>query len=83
MCDELGIGTRPFRRRRDELELLDRDAFPGKRRRRDQELADLKRELAQVKKERDFSREAAACFAKGPKRSRRALTVAVIAFQSA
>ena len=63
VCDELGISTRQFRRWRDELALLDKDAFPGKGRSRDQELSGLKRELAQVKKERDFLREAAAYFA--------------------
>ena len=59
VCDELGISTRQFRRWRDELELLGKDAFPGKGRTRDQELTALKRELAQVKKERDFLKEAA------------------------
>ncbi len=67
VCDELGISTRQFRRWRDELELLGRDAFPGKGRTRDQDLADLKRELAQVKKERDFLRQAAAYFARQSK----------------
>ncbi len=54
-----------FRRWRDELELLGTDAFPGQGRTRDEELATLKRELGQVKKERDFLREAAAYFARG------------------
>ena len=67
VCDELGISTRQFRRWRDELEVLGKEAFPGKGRPRDQELADLKRELSQVKKERDFLREAAVYFAKGSK----------------
>jgi transposase len=67
VCDELGISTRQFRRWRDELELLGGEAFPGKGRTRDQELVDLKRELAQVKKERDFLKEAAAYFAKASK----------------
>jgi len=67
VCDELGISTRQFRRWRDELELLGTGAFPGKGRTRDQELADLKRELAKVKKERDFLKEAATYFAKQPK----------------
>ena len=67
VCDELGISTRQFRRWRDELELLGQDAFPGKGGTRDQELAALKRELAQVTKERDFLREAAAYFAKRSK----------------
>jgi len=42
-------------------------AFTGNGNPRDEELAKLKRELAQVKKERDFLREAAAYFAKHPK----------------
>ena len=64
VCDELGISTRQFRRWRDELHLLGADAFPGQGRTRDEELAGLKRELAQVKKERDFLKEAAAYFAR-------------------
>ncbi|CTP85747.1 hypothetical protein XTPLMG728_0996 [Xanthomonas translucens pv. poae] len=39
-------------------------AFGGTRTPRDEELAQLKRELAQVKKERDFLTEAATLFAK-------------------
>ncbi|MEM7060144.1 MAG: hypothetical protein AAF557_21390 [Pseudomonadota bacterium] len=46
------------------MELLGGEAFPGNGRPRDQEVAALKRELAQVKKERDFLKEAAAYFAK-------------------
>ena len=65
VCDELGISTRQFRRWRDELQLLGDDAFPGQGRTRDEEMAGLKRELAQVKKERDFLKQAAAYFAKG------------------
>jgi transposase len=64
VCDELGISPRQFQRWRGELELLGKEAFPGNGRSRDQELADLKRELAQVKKGRDFLKEAAACFAR-------------------
>jgi len=67
VCDELGISPRQFRRWRDELQLLGDDAFPGRGRTRDEELAGLKRELAQVKKERDFLKEAAAYFAKQSK----------------
>jgi transposase len=67
VCDELGISTRQFRRWRDELELLGSDAFPGQGRSRDEELTTLKRELAQVKKERDFLKEAAAYFARESK----------------
>jgi transposase len=67
VCDELGISTRQFRRWRDELALLGKEAFPGSGVTRDQELSVLKRELAHVKKERDFLREAAAYFAKQSK----------------
>ncbi len=67
VCDELGISTRQFRRWRDELQLLGDDAFPGQGRTRDEEMASLKRELAQVKKETDFLKEAAAYFAKESK----------------
>ena len=67
VCDELGISTRQFRRWRDELQVLGADAFPGQGRTRDEEIAVLKRELAQVKKERDFLKEAAAYFARGSK----------------
>jgi len=67
VCDELGVTTRQFRRWRDELQLLGNDAFPGQGRTRDEELVSLKRELAQVKKERDFLKEAAAYFARGSK----------------
>ena len=42
-------------------------AFPGKGNARDQEVAALKRDLARVKKERDFLRDAATFFAKNPK----------------
>ncbi len=67
VCAELGISTRQFRRWRDELQLLGNDAFPGQGRTRDQELTDLKPELAKVKKERDFLKEAAAYFARESK----------------
>jgi transposase len=42
-------------------------AFPGQGKARDEEIARLKRELAQTRKERDFLREAAAFFAKASK----------------
>ena len=61
VCDELGVSTRQFRRWRDELALLGTGVT------RDQELEALKCELAQVKKERDFLKEAAAYFAKQSK----------------
>jgi transposase len=64
VCEELGISTRQFRRWHGEMSMLGHDAFPGKGQPRDQEVSGLKRELAQVKKERDFPKEAAAYFAK-------------------
>lgn len=42
-------------------------AFPGQGKPRDEDMANLKRELAQTRKERDFLREAAAFFAKASK----------------
>ena len=42
-------------------------AFPGPGKPRDEEVAALKRELARVKKERDFLQEAAAYFARESK----------------
>ena len=42
-------------------------AFPGQGKPRDEELASLKRELARVRKERDFLKEAAAFFARESK----------------
>ncbi len=64
VCEELGIGTRLLRRWRDEFRLLGDDAFPGQGRNRDEELTQLKRELAKVKQERDFLKDAAVFFAK-------------------
>ena len=42
-------------------------AFPGQGKPRDEEMASLKRELARVRKERDFLKEAAAYFARESK----------------
>ena len=64
VCEELGVSTRQFLRWRDELHVLGNDAFPGKGRARDEELTALKRELSDVKKERDFLKAASAYFAK-------------------
>ena len=61
VCEELGISERQLRRWRDEFRLLGDDAFPGQGRSRDEELTKLKRELVQVKQERDFLKEAAVC----------------------
>ena len=43
------------------------DAFPGQGKSRDDEVTKLKRELAKVKQERDFLKEAAVFFAKESK----------------
>ncbi len=54
VCEELGISARQLRRWRDEYRLLGDEAFLGQGRSRDEELTKLKRELAKVKRERDF-----------------------------
>ena len=64
---ELGINATLLGRWVRELRESGEEAFPGKGKARDKEVADLKRELARVKKERDFLREAATFFAKEPK----------------
>lgn len=67
VAKELGINDNVLRRWRKQYLEDPANAFPGKGSPRDKEMSDLKRELARVKKERDFLREAAAYFAKGPK----------------
>jgi transposase len=64
VCEELGISSRQLRRWRDEFRLLGNDAFPGQGRSRDEEVTQLKRELAKVKQERDFLKHAVVFFAK-------------------
>ena len=64
---ELGINATLLGRWVRELKESGVEAFPGKGKARDKEMADLKRELARVKKERDFLREAATFFAREPK----------------
>ena len=61
---ELGIAANMLTRWRNEFESSGSSAFGGTGSPRDQELAALKRELARVKKERDFLREAATYFAR-------------------
>ena len=65
--EDLGVRPNMLSRWRRELETNGAKAFPGQGHARDEELARLKRELAMVKKERDFLREAAAYFAKDTK----------------
>ena len=61
---DLGIGANLLRRWKREIETHGAQAFGGQGVARDQELMRLRRELAQVKKERDFLKSAAAYFAK-------------------
>ncbi len=68
VCEELGISTRQLRRWKDAVrEHGEEGAFPGHGKSRDEEFTKLKRELAKVKEERDFLREAARFFAKESK----------------
>src|SRR6476620_6878870 len=60
---ELGIGAAVLERWRRELHQKSEQAFVGNGRARDEELSQLRRELARVTKERDFLREAATFFA--------------------
>lgn len=62
---ELGIRDTLLTRWRREAKSQGPVAFAGTGTPRDEELTQLKRELARVKKERDFLREAATFFAKG------------------
>jgi len=64
---ELGIGAGLLARWVRELRDSGAVVFPGKGKPRDTEMAALKRELARVRKERDFLREAATFFAKDRK----------------
>ena len=50
VCAELGISPRQLSRWRDELRLHGGNAFPGQGHSRDEELTELKRELAKVKR---------------------------------
>lgn len=61
---DLGIGANVLGRWRREWRQPPTQAFVGNGRPRDEELSQLRRELARVTKERDFLREAAAFFAR-------------------
>ena len=61
---ELGISPNILSRWCREAEASGPRAFPGAGKPRDEEIANLRRELAQTRKERDFLREAAAFFAR-------------------
>jgi transposase len=60
---DLGGATSALHRWKDELERRGASAFGGQGNARDAEVMELRRELAQVKKERDFLKSAAAYFA--------------------
>jgi transposase len=64
VATELGIGAGVLARWRRELRQETPRTFPGQGRPREEEVGQLKRELARVTKERDFLREAAAFFAR-------------------
>jgi len=61
---ELGINPNMLGRWCREFKTGGSQAFPGKGHAHDEEVARLRRELARVKKERDFLKEAAVFFAK-------------------
>lgn len=61
---ELGIGANLLSRWKREADAQGSHAFSGTGNPRDEELTRLKRELARVKKERDFLRDAATYFAR-------------------
>jgi transposase len=64
---DLGIDPNMLSRWCREMGSIGNKAFQGQGKPRDEEMAALKRELVQVRKERDFLREAAAFFAKASK----------------
>ena len=64
---ELGVNPNMLTRWSRELRAAGTKSFLGPGRPRDEELALLKRELARVKRERDFLHEAAAFFARESK----------------
>ena len=64
---ELGINANLLGRWCREYSANGGAAFPGNGKPRDEEMASLKRELARVRKERDFLKEAAAFFARESK----------------
>ena len=61
---DLGIGSNVLGRWRRELHQAPKQAFVGHGRSRDEEVSQLRRELARMTKERDFLREATAFFAR-------------------
>ena len=67
VAEELWLHESLLQKWRRQLRKEGPQAFPGVGTARDEEVARLKRELAQVKRERDFLRDAAAFFAKESK----------------
>lgn len=67
VCADVGISPRQLGRWRDQYRLLGDQAFPGQGKKRDDEIADLKRKLAKAEQERDFLKDAAVFFAKESK----------------
>ncbi|TNF98446.1 MAG: IS3 family transposase [Gammaproteobacteria bacterium] len=65
VCEELGISPRQLARWRDEFRLLNIDAFSGRQGERYDEIIKLKKELAQVKQERDFLKQGGGIFCQG------------------
>ena len=55
VAEELGVNARQLRRRREAIRQEGDKAFPGEGNAKDQELMLLKRKLAKVEQERDFS----------------------------
>ena len=63
IAGEIGVNVSTLRRWCKESLNLGKTAFRGQGHARDEEVATLKRELARIKKERDFLKDAAAFFA--------------------
>ncbi len=67
IAEDLGISAGLLGKWRSQINRHGSKAFIGQGHARDEEMMRLKRELARVKKERDFLKEAAAFFAKESK----------------
>ncbi len=64
---DLGIGSGQVYRWRKELREHGQQAFPGNGRSRDQELAELRKEIAILRQERDVLKKVVAIFSRTPK----------------
>lgn len=64
VCEELEISDRQLRRWRDEFRLKGDEAFTSIKQAKNDELQKLRKELEQVKQERDFLKKAVVFFAK-------------------